>query len=158
MSRRVLALTLIFAAITTRAQQQQQSLERFERTLEQFRRDTITNRVDAIPPGQRALIDYGAYLSFGYFSIDDRFHDNHILRQYELLPYARFSLDDAQEVFIRGRMGYRDFNDRDSFDGRGDEVIDPDLDRGYYRFDLRNYRAAKGDAPADYNITFAAGR
>jgi hypothetical protein len=155
MPRRILLVALILTALTTRAQQ---SLERFERTLEQFRRETITNRIDAIPPAQRALIDYGAYLSFGYFSIDDRFHDNHILRQYELFPYARFSLDNAQEVFVRGRMGYRDFNDRDSFDGRGDELIDPDLDRGYYRFDLKNYRSAKGAAPADYNITFEAGR
>jgi hypothetical protein len=83
------------------------------------------------------LIDYGAYLTLGYYSIDDALDHNHVLRQYELIGYARLNLDGAQELFVRGRAGYRDFNDGDSFDGRGDEPIDPDVDRGYYRLDLR---------------------
>lgn len=45
-------------------------------------------------------------------------------------------------AFLRGRFGYRDFNYGDSFDGRGDEPIDGDLDRGYYSFDTRRYNAA----------------
>jgi hypothetical protein len=55
-------------------------------------------------------------------------------------------------------MGYRDFNDGDSFDGRGDEIIDPDVERGYYRFDLQRYRAAYGGAQVDYNVVFQGGR
>jgi len=146
-------------AIAAASASAQQNAERFERTLEQIQRDSAIRRADAIPLEQRALFDYGAYLSLGYFSIDDRNHDNHILRQYELFPYARLSLDGAQEFFFRGRLGYRDFNDRDSFDGRGDAVIDPDLDRGYYRFDLSRAQTSGRGAPSpDYNIVFEAGR
>ena len=47
------------------------------------------------------------------------------------------NIDNVHEIFLRGRTGYQDFNDKDSFDGRGDEIIDPDFQRAYYRFDLR---------------------
>jgi hypothetical protein len=139
--------------------QSQSSLERFERTLEQIRRDTTLKVDTSVPVNQRLLLDYGGYLQAGYLSLDDNRNDNHVLRQYQLTGYVRANLDGAQEVFLRGSVGYRDFNDRDSFDGRGDEIIDPDLDRGYYRFDLRRYNAAyKGRAADDFNLVFQGGR
>jgi Alginate export len=135
------------------------SLQRFERQLEQIRRETTLQVDRSVPVDQRLLLDYGGFLQFGYLSLDDSRNDNHVLRQYELTGYVRANLDGAQEVFLRGVMGYRDFNDRDSFDGRGDEPIDPDLDRGYYRFDLRRYNAAyRGKADEDFNLVFQGGR
>src|SRR5258706_10198950 len=155
--RLVVLFCLIAApAAVTRAQE---SLQRFERQLEQIRRDTVLQINPAVPIDQRALLDYGGYLSFGYLSVDDNRNDNHILRQYELIGYVRANLDGANEVFVRGRAGYRDFNDRDSFDGRGDEVIDADLDRAYYRFDLARYNAAyRGQSAGDFNFVFQGGR
>ena len=100
-------------------------------------RRTRTSRLD-----QRAFFDYGGYVTFGYLSVDDNVNENHVLRQYELVGYARVNFDGAHEFFLRGRVGYRDFNDGDTFDGRGDERIDPELDRGYYRFDLQRHQAA----------------
>jgi hypothetical protein len=151
---------LILSTLTLQSlAQSQSSLERFERTLEQIRRDTTLKVDTSVPVDQRLLLDYGGYLQFGYLTLDDSRNDNHVLRQYQLTGYVRANLDGAQEVFLRGSVGYRDFNDRDSFDGRGDEIIDPDLDRGYYRFDLRRYNAAyKGRAADDFNLVFQAGR
>lgn len=68
-----------------------------------------------------------------------------------------------QELFARGRIGYRDFNNHDNFDGRGDEPVDGDLDRGYYRLDVRRYNQAYGRnlfgvGDGDANITFQGGR
>lgn len=132
--------------------------------LQKFELDTRYRANPDIPPGQRALIDYGAFLQFSYLSLDDSIGDNHGLRQYDFVPYVRLNFDGAQELFLRGRFGYRDFNDGDSFDGRGDERIDGDLDRGYYSFDLRRYNAAYNTnafgagAGSDFNFTFKGGR
>src|SRR6476620_9272827 len=88
------------------ARAQDASLQRFERQLEQIRRDTVLQINPAVPVDQRLLLDYGGYLSFGYLSVDDNRNDNHILRQYELIGYVRANLDGANELFIRARAGY----------------------------------------------------
>jgi hypothetical protein len=80
-----LALFLLVAASSASSAQAQTSLERFDRQLEQIRRDTESRALADVPPEQRALIDYGGFLSFDYFSIDDANLDNHILRQYQLV-------------------------------------------------------------------------
>src|SRR4051812_43467381 len=44
----------------------------------------LDNRMRAnpdVPIGQRALIDWGGYVTLNYFSIDDRNNNNHTLRQ-----------------------------------------------------------------------------
>src|SRR5690349_10412777 len=115
MSTRLLVLlaTIYLAATLCRAQS---SLERFDRQLEQIRRDTDARALGEIPPEKRATFEYGGFLSFDYFSIDDANLDNHILRQYQVVGYLRLNLDAAQELYLRGRTGYNDFNDQDSFD------------------------------------------
>ena len=150
------------SALTVHAQadassQQLQRNERFNE-LEQLRRDTRLRVNQDVPPGQRLLLDYGAYLTVSYVSVDDANNNNRGLREYELLPYLRLNFDGAQEVFIRGRIGYQDFNAGDSFDGRGDAPIDGDLDRAYYRFDLSGYRAAYNGVSDGSKLTAQIGR
>ncbi|MDB5295215.1 MAG: hypothetical protein JWO31_1198, partial [Phycisphaerales bacterium] len=134
------------------------------RDLERYDLDTRYRANEAVPPGQRVLVDYGAFLQGSYLSLDDAAGNNRGLRQVDLIPYVRVNWDGAQELFLRGRFGYRDFNKGDSFDGLGDEPIDGDLDRGYYSFDLRRYNAAYGKgllgagAGSDFNLTFKGGR
>jgi hypothetical protein len=142
-----------------------EQLQRQERIreLEQLQLDTRLRANEAIPPGQRTLVDYGAYLQLNYLSLEDNQNNNHGLREVDFYPYLRLNFDGAQEVFIRGRLGYQDFNPGDSFDGRGDQPVDPDLDRAYYRFDLRRYNAAYnsnllGARGKDFNLTFEGGR
>jgi Alginate export len=156
-----LAITL-FAAVARgqappaaeRALQQENRL----RQLQQFEQDTRMQANPDIPPGERLLLDFGGYFSFDYLSIDDSNHNNHGLRQYELVGYLRANLDGAQEVFVRGRTDYRDFNPGDSFDGFGSRLIDPDLDRGYYRFDLQRAQAAYGKGPGPIKVVAEVGR
>lgn len=133
------------------------------RELEQLQLDARTRANTAIPPGQRTLFDYGGYVQFNYLSLDDATGNNHGLREVDVYPYLRINIDGAQELFVRGRFGYRDFNKGDSFDLRGDEPIDGDLDRGYYRFDLRQYNAAYkqdllGLNDPTFNLVFQGGR
>lgn len=149
------ALALAWVAPDARAQSERQ---RFERTLEQMRTETL----DRIAPGstadQRVIFDYGAYAIFDYLSVDDNRNENHVLRQYSLVPYVRLNLDNVHEVLVRGRLTYRDFNDGDSFDNRGDELVDPDVDRAYYKFDLARSAAAYNGTTLPYNFTLLAGR
>jgi hypothetical protein len=112
-----------------------------------------------VPPGQRLLFDYGGYVTGNYLSLDDSEGDNHILREYDGIGYVRLNVDGAQELFLAGRIGYQDFNKGDSFSGRGDEPIDGDLYRGYYRFDLRRYQQAYGgEGSPDFNVIAQVGR
>jgi hypothetical protein len=133
------------------------------RDLERFDLDNRSRANDAVPPGQRALVDFGAFIQGSFLSLDDAARNNHGLRQVDFVPYLRLNFDGAQELFLRGRFGYRDFNKGDSFDGRGDEPIDGDLDRGYYRFDLGRSNAAYGrdvlgTQSRGYNVAVQGGR
>jgi hypothetical protein len=149
------ALPLCAASVVSA---QAQDLERFQRQIEQIRRDQVLEINPDVPVGQRTYFDYGAYATVGYLSLDDNNNDNHVLRQYELFPYFRLNVDGAHELFVRGIVGWRDFNDGDSFDGRGDERIDPDLDAGYYRFDLARSKAAYQGESSEFNLVFKGGR
>ncbi len=132
---RVLAITVLGLAFASVAQAQS-SAAKFERNLEQIREQTLVRANPDIPVDQRVTFDYGGYISFGYLSEQDNTSDFHGLRQSELVAYARANFDGAHEFFIRYRTGYRDFNQGDSFTGRGSEPIDGDLDTAYYKFDL----------------------
>lgn len=149
------AFVLTVIASTTTAQVE---LERFERQLEQIQRDTRLKVDTNIPTDQRMLIDYGGFVTLNMLILDDPGQDTHYLRQYDLNGYVRLNIDGVHEFFLRARTSYRDFNSGDDFDGRGDDLVEPTLDRAHYRFDLRRYMAAyKGEA-VDYNFAVQAGR
>ena len=136
----------------------QTPLSRFERQLEMIRRDTRQRIQPDVPADQRALIDYGGYLSQSFFAIDDIGQNTHILRQTDLNGFFRLNLDDAHRVFVRGRVGYQDFNSGDSFNGEGDQWIGPQLERAHYTFNLRRaYEAYQGES-LDFNVRVKGGR
>ena len=136
----------------------QVELERFERQLEQIQRETRL-RVDTTQPvDQRLLVEYGGYYSFSFLILDDPTGESHYLRQNDLNGYLRVSLDGVHEFFMRARTTYRDFNHGDDFDGRGDDLVEPTLDRATYRFDLRRYRAAYEGEVTDIDFIFSGGR
>jgi hypothetical protein len=113
-----------------------------------LRREQTPARRPVVAPGQRALIDGGAYVSAAYLALDDAIGNHRVLRQYDGTLYARVNLDGVHELFFRGIAGWRDFNDGDSFDGRGDERIDPDVERLFYRFDLGRAKASTAGSTA----------
>jgi hypothetical protein len=159
-----LCLTLIVCVTGASALAQDQitqaqvNLDRFERQLEQFQQD---NRLDidrSVPAGQRMLVEYGGTLTFSFMALDDADQNTHILRQPTLTLYGHVNLDGAHDFLLRIRSSYRDFNTGDDFDGRGDDWIEPTLDRGVYRFDLRHAVLASGGERMDGNLIVEAGR
>jgi hypothetical protein len=133
------------------------SVERLERQLEQVRRDTQSQVLGDVPAAQRALFDYGAYFTASYLTLEDPLNETHILRQYELVPYARLNFDGVHDFYARGRFAYRDFHRGDSFDGN-DEGFDGELEEGYYRFDLRKQLAAYNGTAWDDQLVVTGGR
>jgi hypothetical protein len=154
----VCGVVSVAVGVATSTARAQADLGRFERQLEQIQRETLIEANEQLSLDQRVFFDYGGYFTFGYLSVDDNVNENHVLRQYELVGYSRIVLDGAHEFFLRARGGWRDFNDGDSFDGRGDERIDPELDRWFYRFDLQRHQAAYHGKVIDYNLIVKAGR
>jgi hypothetical protein len=142
----------------TRAQAQDAGggVANLERQLEQVRRDTRLQVLKDAPVSQRALFDYGAYATISYLSLDDAVNDNHILRQYEIVPYARLNFDGVHEFYTRGRFVWEDWHSGDSFDGH-DNTGGGELEEAYYRFDLGKYLAVQGK-PWDDQLTATAGR
>jgi hypothetical protein len=151
---------LLAGAGAAHAQQAQPpaQLDRFERQLEQIQRDSAVRVDESIPAAERAQIDYGAYLTLSYLSLDDPAGKNHVLRRYELVGYGRVNFDGAHELYARGRTTYDDFDDGDSFDGRGDSFESPQFERFHYRFDLRRAMAAYQGTAIDWNVVAQGGR
>lgn len=130
---------------------------RFDRTLDQIRRDTRLLASPEIPPERRALVDYGGLVTASYLSTDDSELTNRALRQYDLTGYARVNLDGAHEFYLRGITSYRDYNSGDQFADEEDH-LEGFVDEAYYRFDLRrSVQTSKGDE-FDNNAVITAGR
>ena len=120
----------------------QVDLDRFQRKLGQIQRETRLIAQPDIPIDQRALIDYGGYVTFNFLAADDTNQRTHVLRQTDRNGYLLVNFDGVHEFFLRARSSYRDFNAGDSFDSHGDDLVGPTLDRAHYRFDLQRYVAA----------------
>jgi Alginate export len=153
-------LAIMGSASLAIAQTPPNQLERAARLqeLQQLELDSRYHVNENVPPEQRAVVDGGGYFTFNYLSLDDQNDANHGLRQYDFVAYGRVLLDNANDFFIRFRTSYRDYNPGDSFDGLGSRVIDPDVDRAYYRFDLAAADAAYHDKRIDTDIAIKGGR
>ena len=135
----------------------QTSAERTEHTLQGIQRDT-QSQVDAtLPLSQQALVDYGAYATYSYLSFDDPVHNNHGLNQFEVVGYGRVNLDGASEAYVRGRGDYLDYNPGDDPDGRPNHAFGV-LEEAWYRFDLADYRATRGQPRPGPDVAVKAGR
>jgi hypothetical protein len=163
---RRLQITVGFAIVTITcgmawAQVDQGREIREQQQLNELQEIELDSRIlanQAIPVGQRALIDYGGYIIPQYFSVDDSSQNNHTLREYELVGYMRLNFDGANEFFLRASTEYNDYSAGDSFDGLGSRWINPDFDRIYYKFDLAKYEAAYHGKSMDGNLPFEGGR
>ncbi len=154
----LLACLLSAAAAAPAFAQAPSQIERFDRQLEQIQRQSRMRVDESVSPNDRAIFDHGALLSLSYVTLDDPAGKSHGLRQAELIGYGRANFDGAHEFFIRGRAAYNDFNDGESFDGRGDYKVMPRIERFHYRFDLQRALGAYEGKSIDYNIVLQGGR
>ncbi len=135
------------------------SLERFDRQLEQIRRETRVEVNLEVPMDQRLSLDYGASFTYSFGAIDDSTFHTHLLQQYQVVAFARLDLDGVHQFFVRGSSTYRDFMPgSDSFDAHGDDWEQIKLDRAVYRFDLNRALGAYGEQVSPVNVIVEGGR
>jgi hypothetical protein len=96
------------------------------------------NRVEAeLPPAQRFRVDYGGWFDSYIFLFDDGINSSRTLRQNDLRVWASISADRGiHEGYLRVRTSYFDWNHGDSFTRNEDDLDGPNLERGWYQFDL----------------------
>jgi len=130
-------------------------IEHTDRQVEQIRREIQAEVADNSAP-KSARFDFGVYLTLSYLSVDDAVDRNHGLREYDLVGYAGVNVDLGQNVYVRGRTFYSDYNPGD-FDNRSDN-LQGRVEEAYYRFDLQKYWSADHHIESKSNATFTIGR
>lgn len=114
---------------------------------------------EQMPATQDIDFDYGGWYSFHLFLYDDGVNSSRTFRRNDLRVWTRLSLDrGTHTVYTRTRLSFLDFNTGDSFDGRDNDWEGPNLERGYYQFDLRSAMQAYAGRQVDYNLNLKIGR
>ena len=108
----------------------------------------------------KTYFDYGGWYSRHVSIFDDGIESSRTLRRHDLRLWSRLRLDQgAHEWYVRVRGTLIDFNSGDSYDGDDDDSEGPNLERGYYRFDLARALAAGTErGPRAANLVLLAGR
>jgi hypothetical protein len=157
----VVALVGALGAVAGPAAAQRTDADLVRRIQRQTQQLDATYRL-AIPKDQpiseRLVLDVGGSVRFGIYGIDNNTSNTRILRQTDGIFFVRADLDGAHRFFGRARFLYDDFNSGDSFDGRGDDLAEPIVDRYWYQFDLRGQRLAQTGERIDANLGVKAGR
>ncbi len=92
---------------------------------------------EALPASQKFRVDYGGWFNSYFFLFDDGFESSRTLRQNELRLWASFSADEGiHEGYVRMRATYNDWNHGDGFTRNEDDLNGPNLERGWYQFDI----------------------
>jgi len=111
------------------------------------------------PAARHVAFDYGGWYGFHMFLYDDGVESSRTLRRNDLRVWGRLTLDGgAHEIYARGILSYLDFNTGDSFDGNDDDWEGPNLDRGYYEFNLARAMEAYAKRTLDSNLRVKIGR
>lgn len=153
--RRAIVVVVLLSPTAGLAQQPSSFLNQ-QRQIE----DEIRRQLDAKQPlNQRSEFEWGGWYSFYLFLYDDGVNSSRTFRRNDLRLWGRVGLHEgAHEVYARGLLSYEDFNSGDSFDGDDNDWYGPNLERGYYQFDLRNAMWAYGRERVDYNLKVKVGR
>ncbi len=114
---------------------------------------------EQLPATQKFRMDYGGWYNAYFFLFDDGVESSRTLRQNELRLWASFSADRGiHNGYARVRMTYNDWNAGDSFSGNEDDLDGPNLERGWYSFDVGRAIDAYGNNDAPFGLTFKLGR
>jgi hypothetical protein len=108
-----------------------------------------------LPVAQKFRLDWGGWFNSYFFLFDDGVESSRTLRQNELRLWTHVTADRGiHEGYARMRLTYNDWNHGDSFTPNEDDLDGPNLERGWYQFDvgraIRGYSAY--DAPFELKL------
>ena len=145
-----------FVQARARAQPDSDAFIQQQRTLdEQLRSDFDA----AVPPARRIEFDWGGWYSLFNFISDDGVESSRTFRRHDLRLWGSVSANrGAHTGYVRTRLSFEDFNSGDSFDGDDNDWVGPNLERGWYQFDLNPALRSQGGAAAPIDFRFKVGR
>lgn len=112
-----------------------------------------------LPLDQRFQLDFGGWYNMYFFLFDDGVNSSRTLRQHELRLWTSFSADQGIHTgYARMRGSYNDWNHGDSFTGNEDDLDGPNLERGWYQFDMAKAMRVHGSGNPSYELNVKAGR
>ncbi|MBX3394388.1 MAG: alginate export family protein [Phycisphaerae bacterium] len=114
---------------------------------------------ESLPAAQKFRVDYGGWFNTYFYMFDDGIESSRTLRQYEGRLWLSFSADEGiHEGYARMRATYNDWNHGDNFFPNHDDLDGPNLERGWYVFDVAKAlrRDERFDLPVE--LKFKIGR
>jgi hypothetical protein len=113
----------------------------------------------ALPGTQKFLFDWGGWFDWYLYLYDDGIDSSRTLRTYDLRLWAALSADDGiHEGYARMRLGIEDWNTGDSYSGRDNDFIGPNLERGWYQFDVSRALKKYGNTELPFSLKVKGGR
>ncbi len=126
-----------------------------QRMIEEEAREALDRE---LPAEQKIDFDWGGWYSFNLFLFDDGIESSRTFRQHDVRLWGALSLDQgAHQLYARTKLQFEDFNHGDGFDDE-DDVVGPNLDRGFYQFDLQRAARAYFNENLDWNLKLKLGR
>lgn len=90
-----------------------------------------------LPISQKFRVDWGGWYNSYFFLFDDGVESSRTLRQNDLRLWTSITADRGiHEAYFRMRATYDDWNAGDSFTRNEDDLEGPNLERGWYAFDV----------------------
>lgn len=149
-------------ALRTASAQMQVSGGPSEQFLQQQRRlqEQAREQLDReLPVSQKFRVDYGGWFDTYFYLFDDGVESSRTLRQYNMRLWSGFSADQGiHEGYIRIRATYDDWNHGDNYTRNHDDLNGPNLERGWYQFDVAKALRKYGDTAAPFELKVKVGR
>jgi hypothetical protein len=111
------------------------------------------------PDAREMGFDAGGWFNFAFFNFDDAAaRKERTLRQYELRLWGKMNLQGVHRAYVRGMMGWDDWNSGTNPDGDGDEFNHPKVERAWYQFDLARWQKLQTGKPPPVGFRTRVGR
>jgi hypothetical protein len=114
---------------------------------------------ETLPTAQKFRVDSGGWFNFYFFLFDDGINSSRTLRQYEMRNWISFNADKGvHDGYIRVRTTFDDWNQGDEYGVHSNDLNGPDLDRGWYQFDIAKALRLHTSSSAPFELKVKGGR
>jgi len=140
----------VLAAVTPGGAQDQSGLRIYD---EQLR----LRLGEQLPEAQEVGFDAGGWFDFAFFLYDDGLRQR-TMRQYELRGWASLNIQGVHRFFVRGLLGWDDWNSGDNTETWHNDQNVQRIERAWYQFDLGKLIRRRTNRRPPVDLRFTVGR
>lgn len=112
-----------------------------------------------LPVSQKFQLDWGGWFDWFTFLYDDGVNSSRTQRSYDLRLWAGLTADRGIHTgYARMRLGWVDWNHGDDYNGNEDDVVGPNLERGWYEVDIAKALKTYGSVNLPMTLKAKVGR